>query len=123
MIIPAAAARAMICVSSQVGCTRSRKFCSTATLGFGRNLRAAEIVTQYLIARMLAPVAKPATNVVFMGTGEPMDNLDKILVAVDVLTRAPRSRSSVPSHLDRALACVEPASERRWGHADAEGTV
>ncbi len=88
VMIPAAT-RATICVSSQVGCTRSCKFCSTATLGFGRNLRADEIVAQYLIARLLAPAATPATNVVFMGMGEPMDNLDEVLVAVDVLTQAP----------------------------------
>jgi 23S rRNA (adenine2503-C2)-methyltransferase len=88
VMIPAAG-RATICVSSQIGCTRSCKFCSTATLGFGRNLRADEIVAQYLIARMLAPAATPATNVVFMGMGEPMDNLDEVLVAVEILTQTP----------------------------------
>jgi 23S rRNA (adenine2503-C2)-methyltransferase len=88
VMIPAAG-RATICVSSQIGCTRSCKFCSTATLGFGRNLRADEIVAQYLIARMLAPAATPATNVVFMGMGEPMDNLDEVLVAVEILTQVP----------------------------------
>lgn len=88
VMIPAAG-RATICVSSQVGCTRSCKFCSTATLGFGRNLRADEIVAQYLIARMLAPAETPATNVVFMGMGEPMDNLDEVLRAVEILTQAP----------------------------------
>jgi 23S rRNA (adenine2503-C2)-methyltransferase len=88
VMIPATG-RATICVSSQVGCTRSCKFCSTATLGFGRNLRADEIVAQYLIARMLAPAATPATNVVFMGMGEPMDNLDEVLVAVEILTQSP----------------------------------
>ncbi len=88
VMIPAAG-RTTICVSSQIGCTRSCKFCSTATLGFGRNLRADEIVAQYLIARLLAPAEAPATNVVFMGMGEPMDNLDEVLVAVDILTQAP----------------------------------
>jgi 23S rRNA (adenine2503-C2)-methyltransferase len=81
--------RATVCVSSQIGCTRSCKFCATATLGFGRNLRADEIVAQYLIARMLAPTHAPAKNVVFMGMGEPMDNLDEVLLAVEVLTQAP----------------------------------
>jgi 23S rRNA (adenine2503-C2)-methyltransferase len=83
------ARRATICVSSQIGCTRRCGFCSTATLGFGRDLRADEIVAQYLIARELAPAATPATNVVFMGMGEPMDNLDQVLTAVEVLTQAP----------------------------------
>jgi 23S rRNA (adenine2503-C2)-methyltransferase len=81
--------RSTVCVSSQIGCTRSCKFCATATLGFGRNLRADEIVAQYLIARMLAPAQAPAKNVVFMGMGEPMDNLDEVLLAVEVLTQAP----------------------------------
>jgi 23S rRNA (adenine2503-C2)-methyltransferase len=88
VMIPSTA-RSTICVSSQIGCTRSCKFCATATLGFGRNLSADEIVAQYLIARMLAPAHAPAKNVVFMGMGEPMDNLDEVLVAVEVLTQSP----------------------------------
>ena len=81
--------RSTVCVSSQIGCTRGCTFCATATLGFARNLRADEIVAQYLIARALAPAGSPATNVVFMGMGEPMDNLDEVLAAVDVLTQSP----------------------------------
>jgi len=88
VLIPATG-RSTVCVSSQIGCTRGCRFCATATLGFGRNLRAGEIVAQYLIARTLAPAAAPASNVVFMGMGEPMDNLDEVLTAVDVLTQAP----------------------------------
>ncbi|MBS1123668.1 MAG: uncharacterized protein H6Q90_5896 [Deltaproteobacteria bacterium] len=88
VLIPARG-RSTVCVSSQVGCSRSCKFCATATLGFGRNLRADEIVAQYLIARTLAPADAPASNVVFMGMGEPMDNVDEVLVAVEVLTQAP----------------------------------
>ncbi len=88
VLIPARK-RSTVCVSSQAGCTRSCKFCATATLGFARNLRADEIVAQYLIARVLAATGAPATNVVFMGMGEPMDNLDEVLAAVEVLTQAP----------------------------------
>jgi 23S rRNA (adenine2503-C2)-methyltransferase len=88
VMIPSAR-RTTICVSSQIGCTRSCRFCATATLGFGRNLRADEIVAQFLIARALAPHAAPATNVVFMGMGEPMDNLDAVLGAIAVLTQSP----------------------------------
>jgi 23S rRNA (adenine2503-C2)-methyltransferase len=88
VLIPARG-RSTVCVSSQLGCTRSCSFCATARLGFGRNLHAAEIVAQYLLARDLAPPAAPATNVVFMGMGEPMDNLDAVLVAVQVLTQSP----------------------------------
>jgi len=77
--------RSTICVSSQIGCTRRCGFCATATLGFRRALDAAEIVAQVQIARREAPADAPARNVVFMGMGEPMDNLDAVLPAIDVL--------------------------------------
>jgi len=78
--------RSTVCVSSQAGCTRHCRFCATATLGFTRHLTAGEIVLQYLVARGEEPRAAPARNVVFMGMGEPMDNLDAVLAAVDRLT-------------------------------------
>jgi 23S rRNA (adenine2503-C2)-methyltransferase len=79
--------RGTVCVSSQSGCTRSCAFCATATLGFRRNLSAGEIVHQYLVARSAAEDAGlEATNVVFMGMGEPLDNIDAVLKAVRSLT-------------------------------------
>ena len=81
--------RSTVCVSSQSGCTRHCAFCATATLGFKRQLGAGEIVAQFLIARAAAPADAPTTNVVFMGMGEPMDNLDEVLRAVKVLTQSP----------------------------------
>ena len=84
--------RSTVCVSSQIGCTRSCRFCATATLGFTRNLRAGEIVAQYLVARAHGaerPELPPTTNVVFMGMGEPLDNLDEVLTAVEILTQIP----------------------------------
>jgi 23S rRNA (adenine2503-C2)-methyltransferase len=88
VLIPAKG-RSTVCVSSQVGCTRNCGFCATATLGFTRNLRASEMVAQYLVARADARPGAPARNVVFMGQGEPMDNLDEVLAAVEVLTQSP----------------------------------
>ena len=85
VLIPADG-RSTVCVSSQAGCTRHCRFCATATLGFQRQLSAGEIVLQYAIARAEAPPDRPARNVVFMGMGEPFDNLDEVLRAVDVLT-------------------------------------
>ncbi|MET0551934.1 MAG: 23S rRNA (adenine(2503)-C(2))-methyltransferase RlmN [Vicinamibacteria bacterium] len=85
VLIPADG-RSTVCVSSQAGCTRHCRFCATATLGFLRQLSAAEIVLQYAIARAEAPPDRPARNVVFMGMGEPFDNLDEVLRAVEVLT-------------------------------------
>jgi 23S rRNA (adenine2503-C2)-methyltransferase len=81
--------RSTVCVSSQAGCTRRCVFCATQTLGFGRNLTADEIVTQVMVARAEAESDAPVRNVVFMGMGEPMDNLDAVLRAVRVLTQAP----------------------------------
>src|SRR2546428_8884812 len=72
-----------VCVSSQAGCARGCVFCETGRLGLVRNLSAAEIVAQYaLAARHLG--ARPA-NVVFMGMGEPLDNLEEVLRAIAVL--------------------------------------
>lgn len=81
--------RSTICVSSQAGCTRRCVFCATKELGFIRQLKAEEMVAQYLLARTEAPPEHPARNVVFMGMGEPFDNLDEVLRAVEVLTQSP----------------------------------
>jgi 23S rRNA (adenine2503-C2)-methyltransferase len=81
--------RSTVCVSSQAGCTRHCRFCATASLGFARQLGADEIVMQVMVARAEAPPVTPVRNVVFMGMGEPMDNLDAVLRAVRVLTQPP----------------------------------
>ncbi len=73
--------RDTVCISSQSGCTRKCVFCATQTLGFRRHLTAAEMIFQFMVAR--------GRNVVFMGMGEPMDNLDEVLRAVNVLTQSP----------------------------------
>lgn len=79
--------RGTVCVSSQSGCTRACAFCATATMGFRRNLTAGEIVHQFLVARASAAEASiEVTNVVFMGMGEPLDNLEAVLGAVRSLT-------------------------------------
>ncbi len=81
--------RSTICISSQAGCTRKCVFCATKELGFHRQLHAWEMLAQYFVARAEAPTHAPARNVVFMGMGEPMDNLDEVLRAVQVLTQSP----------------------------------
>ena len=75
---------ATVCVSSQVGCKMGCRFCHTATMGLIRNLSAAEIVAQVVVAAVVSGV-RPR-NVVFMGMGEPLDNLDAVAQAVRVLT-------------------------------------
>jgi len=75
--------RTTVCLSSQVGCARGCVFCETGRLGLVRNLEAWEIVAQYaIVARHVG--ARPG-NVVFMGMGEPLDNLEEVLRAIDVL--------------------------------------
>ncbi len=73
-----------VCVSSQVGCKMGCSFCHTAKMGLIRNLTAHEIVAQVLAVRR-ATGHRPR-NVVFMGMGEPLDNLDAVAQAVRVLT-------------------------------------
>ena len=89
--------RSTICVSSQAGCSRRCVFCATKELGFHRQLLAEEMVAQYLVARAEAPADAPARNVVFMGMGEPFDNLDEVLRAVEVLTQPPVPRLKATS--------------------------
>jgi len=74
--------RATLCVSSQAGCRMGCKFCMTARQGFQHNLTAGEILNQ---VRSL-PERETLTNVVYMGMGEPMDNLPEVLKSLEVLT-------------------------------------
>ena len=72
-----------LCVSSQVGCRMGCAFCRTAGLGFTRNLTPSEILGQILVGRELAGEETPLTNLVFMGMGEPLDNLPNLLTALE----------------------------------------
>ena len=74
--------RATLCVSSQVGCKMNCKFCMTGKQGFTTNLTANQILNQI---RSL-PERDKLTNVVLMGMGEPLDNLDEVLKVLEVLT-------------------------------------
>ncbi|GAB4483026.1 MAG: 23S rRNA (adenine(2503)-C(2))-methyltransferase RlmN [Thermodesulfovibrionales bacterium] len=73
--------RLTLCVSSQAGCAMGCLFCLTGSSGLGRNLKAHEIVDQVLCAnRMLGP--RSITNIVLMGMGEPLANLDEVAEAL-----------------------------------------
>lgn len=74
--------RATLCVSSQVGCKMNCKFCMTGKQGFAANLTANQIFNQ--ISSL--PERDKLTNIVMMGMGEPLDNLDEVLKALEVLT-------------------------------------
>ncbi len=80
--------RNTLCVSSQVGCAMGCQFCLTGDMGFLRNLNSAEIVNQVCAVRdwMLEHNKGSLTNIVFMGMGEPLANLDNLLTALSILT-------------------------------------
>lgn len=74
--------RATLCVSTQAGCKMGCRFCMTGTLGFHGQLTAADILNQVFSI----PDAEKLTNIVYMGEGEPMDNLDNVLRSLQVMT-------------------------------------
>jgi len=74
--------RVTVCVSSQVGCKMGCTFCMTAQQKVERNLKAGEIASQLL----LMPDRSRITNVVLMGMGEPFDNYDEVVEALDIMT-------------------------------------
>ena len=90
--IPDVGRAGALCVSSQVGCTLNCTFCHTGTQALVRNLTAAEIVAQVQVARDdLEEWPSPKedrklTNIVFMGMGEPLYNLDNVAQAIDIIS-------------------------------------
>lgn len=85
VLIPEAE-RLTLCVSTQVGCMLDCGFCLTGTMGLKRNLKSFEIVDQVLTAQdQLAPDER-ITNLVFMGMGEPLANLEALAIAITCLT-------------------------------------
>lgn len=76
--------RATLCVSTQAGCKMGCRFCMTGTLGFHGHLSAADILNQIFSI----PDADKLTNIVYMGEGEPMDNLDNVLRSLHAMSSA-----------------------------------
>jgi 23S rRNA (adenine2503-C2)-methyltransferase len=104
--------RHTLCISSQAGCAVGCPFCATGELGFGRDLETAEIVDQVRhAARRLATDGKRLTNVVFMGMGEPLLNLDRVLAAVDALND-PRRFGLGARHITVSTSGVVPGIRR-----------
>lgn len=86
--------RNTLCISSQVGCAMGCKFCLTASMGFVRNLTPAEIVNQvcavrdFLLSEPQENLIGPdrVTNVVYMGMGEPLNNLQNVITSLSIMT-------------------------------------
>jgi 23S rRNA (adenine2503-C2)-methyltransferase len=83
VLIPADEGRRTLCVSTQAGCAMGCAFCRTARMGFRRNLSQGEIVGQVIEAQRRA--SAPLTNIVFMGMGEPLMNLEAVCSAIEIL--------------------------------------
>ena len=77
--------RGTLCISSQAGCVLDCAFCSTGKQGFNRNLSAAEIIGQLWLANRLLEGERPVSNVVMMGMGEPLLNLDNVIPALRLM--------------------------------------
>ncbi len=74
--------RATLCISSQSGCKMGCKFCMTGRMGFKGNLSSGEIISQIMNVRE----RNDLTNIVFMGMGEPLDNIDEVLKSTQIMT-------------------------------------
>jgi 23S rRNA (adenine2503-C2)-methyltransferase len=104
--------RHTLCLSSQAGCAVGCPFCATGELGFGRDLEVAEIVDQARHAvRRLAANGQRLTNIVFMGMGEPLLNLDHVLAAVEALND-PRRFGLGARHITVSTSGVVPGIRR-----------
>jgi 23S rRNA (adenine2503-C2)-methyltransferase len=104
--------RNTLCISSQAGCAVGCPFCATGELGFERDLDVAEIVDQVRHARRrLAAGGRHLTNLVFMGMGEPLLNLDAVVEAAVIITDAERFGLGA-RHLTISTSGVVPGIER-----------
>lgn len=106
--------RATLCISSQMGCKMNCLFCMTGKQGFNGNLTTAEIVNQYLSL----PERKHITNIVFMGMGEPLDNVSNVLKAIECLT-LPKGIAMSPRRITLSTVGVEPGLTRFLEECDA----
>jgi 23S rRNA (adenine2503-C2)-methyltransferase len=101
------AARATVCVSSQAGCAMGCTFCATGQAGFERQLSTGEIVEQVVRAQHASP--QRVSNVVFMGMGEPLANVDAVL---DACTRLHDDLGISARHITVSTVGVVPGMER-----------
>jgi len=106
--------RVTVCVSSQVGCKMGCLFCMTAKQGFQGQLSAGEIVNQIRSIEEAATV----TNIVYMGMGEPFDNLEEVLKSIDILT-SPWGYGMSPRRITVSSIGIVPAMVRFLQESEA----
>ncbi len=123
--------RNTLCVSTQLGCRMGCLICRTGKMGWVRNLRAGEILGQvYAVRRQLGPQDPLLSHVVFMGMGEPLDNLENTLRALRILTnplgaclstrRITVSTVGIPQAMERLLLEVPVSVTVSLNAADDE---
>lgn len=110
--------RRTACISSQVGCAMGCAFCRTAQMGFLRNLTSGEILQQVAhVQRWLRTQGQPPlSNIVFMGMGEPMNNLDQVLRACSILT-SPTGMGMSPRRITISTSGLVAGIERMGSEA------
>jgi 23S rRNA (adenine2503-C2)-methyltransferase len=106
VLIPEAG-RTTLCLSSQAGCRMGCKFCMTARMGFRRHLTSGEIINQIFSI----PGSDAHSNLVFMGMGEPMDNIGSVLESLEVIT-APWGMAWSPTRVTVSTIGALPALRR-----------
>lgn len=114
----AGSARATLCVSSQAGCRMGCDFCATGRQGLGHNLTAGDILNQFASL----PERDALTNIVYMGMGEPLDNLDAVLGSLEILT-SDWGYGLSPSRITVSTAGVAPALDRFLAESKAHLAV
>ena len=105
--------RATLCVSSQTGCRMGCRFCMTGRQGFGGNLSVTDILNQVYSV----PGSEQLTNIVFMGQGEPLDNLDAVLRATQLLT-APEGWAWSPKRITVSTVGIRKGLEHFLKESD-----
>jgi 23S rRNA (adenine2503-C2)-methyltransferase len=101
--------RITLCISSQVGCAYDCKFCASGLAGFTRNLEAGEIVGQVMAAEEES--GEPVRNLVFMGMGEPLANLTRLIKAITILN-APWGLNIGARHMTVSTSGLAPQIEK-----------
>lgn len=99
--------RATLCISSQAGCRMGCRFCMTGQGGWQGNLDAGDIINQIFSI----PKSETLTNLVFMGMGEPTDNIDAVLAAIDIIT-APWGMAWSPRRITVSTIGKQPGMDR-----------